>query len=37
MTAASIPKKDQPVRHYRTGKQYKPKDYDGSEDEIDVS
>ena len=28
---ASIPQRDQPVRHYRTGKQYEPKDYDGSE------
>ena len=33
--AASIPKRDQPVLHYRTGKQYEKRDYDGSNEEDD--
>lgn len=28
---------NKPVRHCRTGKQYKKSGYDGSEDDIDVS
>lgn len=33
--AAPIPKRDQPVKHYFTGKQYEKRDYDGSDDRED--
>lgn len=30
------PESNKPVRHCRTGKQYEPKDYDGSEQDEDI-